>query len=438
VVAMKTTRTEYSIKKLVEAWNSAQLRRNEEYQRGAAWGLPQKQCFIDSIFRLYPIPPLFLQKIVSAGGLGGETSTRYDIVDGQQRLLALHGFIANNFALLAPEDRRLRLPGSLRSRVAPWAKKRYQELDQALREQFDSTLLDVYQIEDVQNSDEVRDLFIRLQSGTALSRQQIRDAWPGNLGPYIQTLAGKLGHRPSIPLFKLIDKRGTRSDEEEKDEYVTDRQMCAQLLRVFIARERDPRCAPSVSANDLDALYHEHTDFDVNGRLAKVFEDALNRAADVLGRFIKLQSGRTKVRKLDSFAVFQFFHDTARNDRLRFDSASLDRLARNMIEFDKTAERGKATSGPAIHEYYERWREAATADIGIRLDAKRTFDDVQKEEICKAAAGRCTICGNIVLREEAEYDHFPVAYRDGGQTISSNGRLVHQRCHARGRPVAGS
>ena len=100
--------------------------------------------------------------------------------------------------------------------------------------------------------DEVRDLFIRLQSGTALTRQQIRDAWPGNLGPFIERLAGKLDKHPTVPLFSLIDKRGQRSeDEEQRDYHVADRQVCGQLLRIFIARERDPYSYPSVSANEL-------------------------------------------------------------------------------------------------------------------------------------------------------------------------------------------
>ena len=57
---MKTNKTSYSIRRLVEAWESAELRRNPEDQRGAAWSLAQKQALIDSAFRRYPLPPLFL------------------------------------------------------------------------------------------------------------------------------------------------------------------------------------------------------------------------------------------------------------------------------------------------------------------------------------------------------------------------------------------
>jgi hypothetical protein len=69
-------------------------------------------------------------------------------------------------------------------------------------------------------------------------------------------------------LFGVIDKRGQRSEDEDlRDNFVTDRQICAQLLRIFISRERDPFAFPSVSANELDSLYHEYTDFNTSGEI---------------------------------------------------------------------------------------------------------------------------------------------------------------------------
>jgi len=73
---------------LVDKFKSGGLSRDEEYQRGVEWSLTQQQGLIDSIFRRYPIPPIFLhEKRVKS--LRGEESTTYDIVDGQQRLVAL-------------------------------------------------------------------------------------------------------------------------------------------------------------------------------------------------------------------------------------------------------------------------------------------------------------------------------------------------------------
>lgn len=442
---MKTVKKQYPIKQLVQAWESAELRRNPEYQRGAAWGTAQKQALIDSAFRLYPLPPLFLEKKVTAGSLGGGESTKYEVVDGQQRLLAMREYYSDGFPLLDSQDKRLRLPTSLRSVPSPWAKKKYSDLGSDLRAQLDQTQIDVYELEDVANPDQIRDLFIRLQSGTALSRQQIRDAWPGSVGPFVTHLAGKLSTKATCGLFRLIDRRGIRAEEDDlSDEYVGDRQTCAQMLRLFLARERDPRAAPGVAAGDLDAMYHEHTDLDTNGQSALQFVQCLDEARQVFELVAPLStisgSGkvkRTKVRKIDAFATVMFFQDVLRNRQFRMDSKGRARLAKQIADFEKSVKpSGKGTSGQAIRDHYERFREIATAGVGIELDSVRVFSGEQKDKLFAKAGGVCGVCRQPMEQgDEVEGDHFPIPWRDGGRTSIENGRLVHARCHPRGRPT---
>ena len=101
----------FTIEEIVNAWNDTSLKANPEYQRGAAWKGHQQQALIDSVFRLYPIPPLFLHEI-TAKGLGGHTSVRYEVVDGQQRIRAFADYLGDKYQLLSPDDRKLRLPTS--------------------------------------------------------------------------------------------------------------------------------------------------------------------------------------------------------------------------------------------------------------------------------------------------------------------------------------
>jgi uncharacterized protein with ParB-like and HNH nuclease domain len=77
---MQFRKMEYTVRDLVDAWTDRSLMINPEYQRGAEWGASQKQGFIDSILRDYPVSPLFLNEIPSKG-LGAQISTRYEIVD---------------------------------------------------------------------------------------------------------------------------------------------------------------------------------------------------------------------------------------------------------------------------------------------------------------------------------------------------------------------
>jgi len=435
---MKYHETKISINTLIESFKAGSLLRNDEYQRGEAWSLIQKAAFVDSIFRSYPIPAIFLHTIQSPGLLGKATE-KWEIVDGQQRLTALRDFRLGNFKLLEVNAAsKLRLPKGVRAMEAPWAGKSYDDLSDALKKQLDDKEITVFMIGPETDSDEIRDLFIRLQSGTALSRQQIRDAWPGNLGPYIEQLAGKLRKQPGHRIFSVIDKRGAKmEDEEQKDYRVADRQVCAQILRIYLAREYDARAYPSVSANELDSMYHQYTDFDPNGSTAAHFRELLTHAADVFERVKAKLSSKGKFRRLDVTAVIMFLQDVTKNPQLKVDRKSIEELAAAVAgAATEASPAGKSTSGGTLERHYTWWRENIAPRFGIMLDEKRDFDDGQKDEIFKRDAGLCHVCDKQVEKGDDEYDHHPIPHRDGGRTEVSNGKLVHRICHARGRPPA--
>jgi Protein of unknown function DUF262/HNH endonuclease len=432
---MECVPKKYKIGELVSAWKDSSLKINEEYQRGASWSTAQMQGLVDSVFRKYPIPPIFLHEIKSQG-LGGKETIRYEIVDGQQRIRALAEYFSDKFSLLEASDKRLKLPNSLRKLPATWGKRRFPELDGGMRTYLENTELDVFLITSVANPDEVRDLFIRLQSGTALSRQQIRDAWPGTVGPFIERLAGKMKKAPAVSLFKQVDRRGSRG-EDERDPYESDRQFCAQLFCLFLARESDYRSQQSIGANELDKVYHENTTFDANGEAAKRFQETLVRASGVFlaattKTFIGKDRKRIKFRKLDVIAAVLLIQDLSRGEFFKFDKKFDQQLAAHVLADKDIAVAGRVTSGPTIARYYEGWRVQIINDIGIHLDPKRLFDDAEKELIYKRDGGCCGICNEHVEPDEAEYDHYPIPHTLGGKTQIDNGRLVHATCHPRG------
>ncbi len=435
---MKCQPEAFTVEEIVDAWNNGSLKTNLEFQRGLAWKAHQQQALIDSLFRHYPIPPLFLHE-VSERGLGGRKSVRYDVVDGQQRIRALVNFLGDKYQLLNPDDKKLRLPNSLRSMPAPWGQKRFTELDAALQDQLTKRKLDVFVINEVAHPDEIRDLFIRLQSGTALSRQQIRDAWPGNVGPYIEKLAGKMERTPKFDFSRFAGKWGEKS-EEERDPYMADRQFCAQLLCLFLARLNDPCSQQSVGANELDKLYHENTEFDPAGESAQRFETALKQTIKICNVALELEvegprGRKKKFKKLNIISTFLFVQDLSKNPRFVIDRKFYDQVAPHLGDSQHSNNAARGTSGPRIAEYYRVWREKI-GDVGIHLDPKRAFDEEQKREIYKRAKGKCAIGGELVEEGDEEYDHFPIAYRDGGKTEVENGRLVCRHHHPRGRPIS--
>ena len=127
-------------------------------------------------------------------------------------------------------------------------------MDEDLRNRFTTKEIDVFVIKELVAADEVRDLFIRLQSGTALSRQQVRDAWPGTIGPLIERLAGKLNRTPAVTLFKQIDKRGTRNDEEGS----TRKRLFDNDQKRQIYRNVDGKCGVCGLAVDATDAEYDH------------------------------------------------------------------------------------------------------------------------------------------------------------------------------------
>lgn len=64
------------------------------YQRDYnVWNMEQKSLLIDTIMKNFPMPPIFLQQIIEKG------KTRYDVIDGKQRLNTIKEFVNDKVPL---------------------------------------------------------------------------------------------------------------------------------------------------------------------------------------------------------------------------------------------------------------------------------------------------------------------------------------------------
>jgi Protein of unknown function DUF262/HNH endonuclease len=427
-----------TVRALADAFENGSLISNREYQRGKSWEPVQKQVFVDSLFRGYPVPTIFLYKVTKKG-LGGESSTKYEIVDGQQRIRAIVDYLTGGFSLLHTTDKKFRIPESLRQ-PTPWSGRSYSDLSGSpLRDQLDNLELNVQIISEVKSPDEIRDLFIRLQSGTALTRQQVRDAWPGKIGPFVERIAGKLTTQPASKLFGLIDGRGARSpDDEGDDPFANDRTTAAQLLAIFIAREKSERNFVGISAPELDALYHEQSSFDPDGPSAKLFQQTLALTEQLLevATAIARESGsdlapRTKKKyaKLTVLATFCWGHDfliAKQSGRTNLNSAGLQSLGKYVQQFQPMHTKGQ--TGPKIREVFEQFVNKLPIEGVIDLDPKRDFSDDDKHNIRLTCDGKCVRCKQPVLGGDEAYHH-KEAWARGGRSVPENGELMHKKCH---------
>ncbi|MDF2546108.1 MAG: hypothetical protein K0R93_1006 [Anaerosolibacter sp.] len=145
------------------------------YQRDYnVWDANQKSFLIDSIMKNFPMPPIFLEQKINPGtGI-----TKYDVIDGKQRLTAIIDFIENKIAL----------PGSFGDDEyghAIMANKTFNQLQEISNdnEEIKDFISDfwsyVISIEYIENPDVkiVDNIFDRLnRGGERLNNQELRKA----------------------------------------------------------------------------------------------------------------------------------------------------------------------------------------------------------------------------------------------------------------------
>lgn len=431
---------------IVELYSRKAMSVNDEYQRGAAWSLEQKQSLIDSLFRGYPLP-LFYFRERRTTGLRGESASSYEIVDGQQRILALWEFRVEKWPTLSPKSPKLGLPSSIAAQPCPWGERHFSDLTPELVSRFLDAQLQCIIVSDETPDDEVRDLFIRLQAGTALTRQQVRDAWPGTIGPYIERLAGKKTRRPRFPdLFGVVGRWGAQGADDEvgaEDPYHDDRQTCAQMMLLFLSRERSYTDIPSLVSAGLDDLYHTNTTFDTRGGQAERFEKLIGYCQQVV---TDSRGKGKKIRKIQLFSLFLFFQDISSPANSSVSDPVVQTISQSFWVPPVTEEEaekepyGRPSSPSSIGDHYKWFGDVQMKSVTVPwLDPSRFFSEEQKAEAWERAKGNgglvyCAVCEQVLQREKAQFDHVKPWSR-GGPTTVENCRPLHALCNFQIRPA---
>lgn len=220
-----------TVKDLVELRASGVVKANPEYQRGVVWTPDQQMKLIDSVMRGYQLPVIYLhyKKQVVAG----MTQESFEIIDGQQRINALYGFVEGAFKLYKVDDPKARFPAFLQSQPSPWSGEDIHGFSDELKTQLLNTKIPVAYIT-TDNDHEVRDLFVRLQSGFPLNAQEKRDSYPGDFVDFILSIGGKpeIAKYPGHLFFQRVLKMKPRSDRGKT------RQLAAQIAMLYLERRK--------------------------------------------------------------------------------------------------------------------------------------------------------------------------------------------------------
>ncbi len=164
----KIVRQTWSIAEIYQKIKDRKLILDPDYQRRAIWGNDKKTAFVESLYMEIMIPPIYVVEIPGEDILD---ETKYEVVDGKQRLTAIMEFITG---VLRLNERNLEYYADIfGGKTFPEVR----EIESEKTSQMLSSILDIYVI--TANSPEFTkyDIFARLNRGAEkLKVNEIRRA----------------------------------------------------------------------------------------------------------------------------------------------------------------------------------------------------------------------------------------------------------------------
>ena len=151
-------------KQLIQIVNKKKVTFDNVVQRGYVWDNKRKSLLIHSMITGYPIPPLYAVKNENSLDV-------YDVIDGQQRSLAMTEFFNGGFVLEnIPEVEVENEDGSID--LVDINTLHFDEMEPALQDKVLSCPITIYYFEGL-TDDEVAEMFFRLNNGKALSAVEL-------------------------------------------------------------------------------------------------------------------------------------------------------------------------------------------------------------------------------------------------------------------------
>ncbi len=242
------------------------------FQRSYVWSQPDASRFIESLLLGFPVPAIFLSK---------ETSNRFLVVDGQQRLKSLQQYYHGTFG-----DKKFRLTG-IDSRFQG---KPYDDLQSDDKRKLDNALIHtiiVQQVEPTEPNDEIHSsiylLFERLNSwGRPLFPQEIRTC---------------VDHGSFLDLLRELNDFGAwREMYGPKSKRLKDEELILRFFALYYKSEQ--YAAPMRTFLDRYCTVNRNLTLQSGDELRKLFRETMS--------FIRSEIGENAFRPVKAFnsAVF--------------------------------------------------------------------------------------------------------------------------------------
>ncbi|MFK0039720.1 DUF262 domain-containing protein [Paenarthrobacter sp. NPDC090517] len=222
--------TTYDVTWLLDLHKNGQLNLDPSYQRKSVWTPKDRRFFMDTVFRNYPSPAIFLHKTID----DSTGSTTYHVVDGKQRILTILMFVQSRFSL-ASDFGDQNFNG-----------KRWRDFDNtpSIKRLLWNYRITIEELDDTSLFD-INDVFSRLnKNANKLTPQELRHArFDGWLITFLEAEA-------QDDLWKSFKIRTAA-----KEKRMADVQNLAELAAVILRND-----VSGFSQDDLDQLFADHDD----------------------------------------------------------------------------------------------------------------------------------------------------------------------------------
>lgn len=379
------------------------------FQRYDVWTKQKKSRLIESVLLGLPIPIIYFAEEPDGSSV---------VIDGQQRLLSIFQFFANDWPLAG-----LKVLEDVEG-------DRYRDLPTALQEQFEKYTLSIVEIRK-ESAPELRfDLFERLNTGaTQLNDQELRNCVSrGDYNDYVKELAAEPDFR------KLLGLKAHHAR-------MADVELALRFLAFYhqtYLKHPDKRTK--------DFLNHEMelgaTRSKAALRKAKIqFKQACSMAISVFGNnaFRVFTAGdaaepgghweRRNNRALMDVELYGFtLHGKGplmkRANAIR--EAAVDLMSTDPDFIDLISE--NISDAKRVRRRFEKWIQRLASVMQDAEQGARRFDAAQRDALFKNDSA-CHVCGQrIQLADDAEVDHIEPFAR-GGKTKLVNAALAHRFCN---------
>jgi hypothetical protein len=389
----------FSVASAVDMAQRGDLILRPEYQTGPRWRSTQKAKLIDSIICGLDLPKLYFRRTQIKG------EEKYEVVDGQQRLLAISEFLNEKFTLTSGPHK-----GKSFSKLAMDIRKKIQEFE-----------LHVVILTGNRWSDEViRDLFLRLQMGTPLNAAEKRRALPGSFPIIVAKLANhklfgentgisenRFGYEDAVAkILHLVLNSGrpTIVDKAIRKTYEANKDIVESNPQVVLVRKTFDYLAKSLKNS---------------GEYFKKFNilSVVTALVDLSGEY-SLSGTHREVGDL----LWQIESDRKQNDDLAPNDPNRNAILAKLSE-----------TARSDHTDHLEWRKdfylAQFIQLGFTpLDPKRLFSNLERGILMRLQNGRCNACDCKITAKTGHVDHIK-PYVKGGLTILENAQLLCAACN---------